>query len=85
MALSAQMKTTMAGRLRHLVRDTRNAVAEEGFQRDFQRLEAGDETDSWEGLYLEVEELNDVTDMVVQALQASGFTGNEKRFRELPR
>ena len=42
--------------------------------------------DTWEAVYLEVrvEGPCDVTDMVLKALQASGFTGKEKRFRELP-
>jgi hypothetical protein len=35
--------------------------------------------------YIEIEELCDMTAMVDQALKASGFTGKEKWFRELPR
>jgi hypothetical protein len=79
------MKPTMAGRLRHLVRDTRKAAAEEGFHLDIDQLSPGAETDPWEEMDIEVDALSDVTDMVEQALQASGFTGKEKRFRELPR
>ena len=40
---------------------------------------------TWEAAYIEIEEPCDVMDMVDQALRASGFTGKEKRFRELPR
>lgn len=42
--------------------------------------------DAWEAAYIEIEEPCDLTDMVYKALKASGFTGNEMRFRrELPR
>ena len=39
--------------------------------------------DVWEDgvYYLEIEGPNDVTDMVFTALAASGFTGQEPRFR----
>ena len=42
------------------------------------------EADTWEVAYIEIEEPCDMTDMVDKALKASGFTGKEKRFRELP-
>jgi hypothetical protein len=41
--------------------------------------------DTWEAAYIEIEEPCDVTAKVDKALKASGFTGKEKRFRELPR
>jgi cell division protein FtsB len=40
--------------------------------------------DSWEGAYIEIEEACDMTAMVDEALKASGFTGKEKQYRELP-
>ena len=40
---------------------------------------------AWEAAYIEIEEPCDMTAMVDKALKASGFTGKEKRFRELPR
>lgn len=41
--------------------------------------------DVWGAAYIDVEEPSDVTAMVDKALKASGFTGKEKRFQELPR
>ena len=43
------------------------------------------QADQWEEAYIEIEDLFDVTAMVDKALKASGLTGKEKRFRELPR
>jgi hypothetical protein len=40
--------------------------------------------DRWEAAYIEIEEPCDMVEMVEKALKASGFTGKEKRFRELP-
>ena len=40
---------------------------------------------AWEAAYIDIEEPCDMTAMVDKALQVSGFTGKEKRFRELPR
>ena len=41
--------------------------------------------DTPEAAYIEeIEGLCDMTAMVEMALKASGFTGKEKRFRELP-
>ena len=40
---------------------------------------------AFEAAYIEIEEPGDMTAMVEKALTASGFTGKEKRFRELPR
>ena len=58
---------------------------EECFQRDLNQESPGQETDTWAPVYLEIDGPCDVTDMVLKALRASGFTGKEKRFRELPR
>ena len=57
---------------------------EECFQRDLNQESPGQETDTWLPAYIEIDEIEDVTDMVLEALQASGFTGKEKRFHELP-
>jgi len=97
-SMREKMKTIWPDRLRHLVRSATtttatttattssvwSAAAEAGFQCDTRQLSSGDETDTCEEFFLEVDSLDDGTDMVRQALQASGFTGKEKRFRELP-
>jgi hypothetical protein len=38
-------------------------------------------TDTWEAVYIELGEPDDLTDMFFAALAASGYTGNERRFR----
>ena len=64
--------------------DTRSAAVEECYHRDLNQEEPGQETDTWAPVYLEIDGLCDATEMFLEALRASGFTGKEKRFRELP-
>jgi hypothetical protein len=47
------------------------------------RFVSRDELEVWAQV-VEIDDLEDVTDMVDFALHASGFTGDEKQFRELP-
>ena len=47
---------------------------EECFQRDLNQESPGQETDTWALVYLEIDGPCDVTDMVLKALRASGFT-----------
>jgi hypothetical protein len=78
---------TLARRLRDLVRHTRGtkaASAEACLQREIDP-ELLSEIATWEAVHLEIDGPDDVTDMVFTALRASGFTGKEKRFHELPR
>jgi hypothetical protein len=80
-------KLTLARRLRDLVRHTRGtkaASAEACLQREIDP-ELFSEIATWEAVHLEIDGPDDVTDMVFTALRASGFTGKEKRFHELPR
>jgi hypothetical protein len=81
--MSAETKTSLARRLRDVVRNTRSAEAVAYFMRDLDP-ECQAEIDTWEAICLEIDEADDVTEMVFEAVRASGFTGREPQFRELP-